>query len=456
MNVAAIVVGGGPTGLVLAYELRRRGVSALVLEERGAPGGSLRTRSVAADAGGRWLLEEGPNSFGDAQADTMGLVRSLGLEPRLVRSPATADRKWLWRKGALREVPSKPQRFLLSPILSLRGRLRVVREMWVPPRAAGGVEESLAEFADRRLGREAREKLLTPIISGIYAGDPERLGVESVFPKMVAMERAHGSLIRAARSGAGAMPSRGRLTSFVDGLRELPDALLREIGDGARLGAPVARVERSGDGWAAVLASGERVTAPRVFVTAPAWRAADLVADVAPEASRELREIPYAPVAVVHVGASVSMRTAALGVVPPGFGFLVPRDEGLRILGCIFSSQLFPGRAPDGHELFTVFVGGDLDPEAPSLGDEAIGRFVRADLRRAFGGFPEAPPLLSITRWPRAIPQYRVGHDTRVARIDAALAASPGLRLLGNWRGGVAMDHCVREATALAAAELPR
>lgn len=482
MNVAAIVVGGGPTGLVLAYELRRRGVAALVLEERGAPGGSLRTRSVAADAGGRWLLEEGPNSFGDAQADTMGLVRSLGLEPRLVRSPATADRKWLWRKDALREVPSKPQRFLLSPILSLRGRLRVVREMWVPQRAAGGVEESLAEFADRRLGREAREKLLTPIISGIYAGDPERLGVESVFPKMVAMERAHGSLIRAARSGAGAMPSRGRLTSFVDGLRELPDALLREIGDGARLGAPVARVERSGDGWAAVLASGERVTAPRVFVTAPAWRAADLVADVAPEASRELREIPYAPVAVVHVGAkrrdvSAGTRWRAgvakrmldaggrllggseregWGVVPPGFGFLVPRDEGLRILGCIFSSQLFPGRAPDGHELFTVFVGGDLDPEAPSLGDDAIGRFVLADLRRAFGGFPEAPPLLSITRWPRAIPQYRVGHDTRVARIDAALAASPGLRLLGNWRGGVAMDHCVREATALAAAELPR
>lgn len=445
MSDPVLVVGGGPTGLVLAHTLKSRGVDVLLLEKRGEPGGAVRTRIVDAP-GGRWLLEQGPNSFGDAQADTMGLVRALGLESRLVRSPPEADRKWLWRRGALREVPTKPQRFLLSPILSVAGRLRLVAEMLVPPRPADAGEESLAAFADRRLGREARVKMLTPVIGGIYAGDPERLGAESVFPKMVAMERRHGSLLRAARKGAGAMPSRGRLASFADGLRELPQALVAALGTSARLATPVERIERAGSGWLAVLASGERIAAGRVHVATPAWRAADLLAGAVPEVAAELRGIHYAPVAVVHVG----VPREGLGRVPDGFGFLVPRDEGLRVLGCIFSSRLFPLRAPEGHELFTVFVGGDLDPDAPALGDAEIRAFVLADLRRAFGALPE-PALLEVTRWPRAIPQYWLGHAARLGRIDAGVAGCRGLHLLGNWRGGIALDACVREATAVGA-----
>lgn len=440
----AIVVGAGLTGLALAHALRARGVDVTVLEERDHPGGNLRTRTVG-EAGRRWLLELGPNSFGDAQAPIMGLVATAGLADRIVRTEGEAERRWVWRAGALREVLLKPQQFLFSPLLPLAGRLRLVREMWVPPRPADLPEESLAEFADRRLGRAAREKLLTPVIGGIYAGDPAKLGAESTFPAMVALERQHGSLLRAMRKGSGP-PSRGRLASFRDGLRELPEAIARSLGGALRCGVPVARIDRAKGGWSLLLASGEQVTAPRVFVTSTSWRAADLLDASLPDVARELRSIHYAAVAVVHVG----LPRAGLGAVPPGFGFLVPRDEGLRILGCIFSSHLFPGRAPEGHELFTVFVGGDLDPAGAALPDDELRRTVLGDLGRAFGSCPE-PSLFEVTRWPRAIPQYWVGHKDRLARIDAALAPHAGLSLLGNWRGGIAMDACVREATALAA-----
>jgi protoporphyrinogen/coproporphyrinogen III oxidase len=439
-----VVVGAGLTGLSLAHALHQRGIGVHVVEERDVPGGNLRTRTVDTDRG-RWLLELGPNSFGDAQAPIMGLVAAAGLADRVVRTEGEAERRWVWRAGALREVPLKPQRFLVSSLLPLGARLRVVREMWVPPRPAGLPEESLAEFADRRLGRVAREKLLTPVVGGIYAGDPAKLGAESTFPAMVALEREHGSLLRAMRKGSGP-PSRGRLASFREGLRELPEAIARSLGGALRCGAPVARVEGAGESWTVVLLSGERLAARRVFVTTTSWRAAELLDAALPEAAAELRSIHYAAVAVVHVG----FARAGLGRVPTGFGFLVPRDEGLRILGCIFSSHLFPGRAPKGHELFTVFVGGDLDPEGAALPDDDLRRTVLADLHRSFGASSE-PALFEVTRWPRAIPQYHVGHKDRLARIDAALAPHPGLSLLGNWRGGIAMDACVREATAAAA-----
>lgn len=449
MSARVVVAGAGLTGLVLAKSLRERGADVVVVDERGEPGGNIRTRIVPARGGGRWLLELGPNSFGDAQAPIMAQVRDAGLAERMVRTSSDAERRWIFRSGRLVEVPSKPQRFLLAPLLPVSGRIRLVGEMFVKPRPEGSPEETLAQFADRRLGRWAREKLLTPVIGGIYAGDPERLGAESTFPLMVAMEREHGSLIRAARRG-GSMPSRGHLSSFTDGLRELPQAMARSLGGAVRLGTPIERVERDGAGWTTVLASGERIASSHVVLTTPAPRTADLVSRLDRALADELASVHYAAVAVVHVG----LPRDGLGHVPPGFGFLVPRDEGLRILGCIFSSRLFPGRAPDGHELFTVFVGGDLDPDGAALREADMRRTVTEDLSRAFGACPE-PSLFEVTRWPRAIPQYWLGHRDRLARIDAAVAGLPGLRLAGNWRGGIAMDACCREASAVAASLTP-
>jgi oxygen-dependent protoporphyrinogen oxidase len=438
-----LVVGAGLSGLALATSLVERGVGVRVLEASADVGGNLRTRRVET-AEGAWLVDLGPNSFGEHSTAFVGLARRAGIEGRLVRAPASAERRFIWRAGRLREVPSNPLKFLASNLLPLGGRLRLMREPWVKPRPAGAPEESLAQFCDRRLGRAAREKLLTPVVGGIYAGDPSELGAESAFPAMVALEREHGSLIRAAMRGKGP-PSRGRLCSFVDGLAELPAALRRRLGAVVTTDAPVRRVARNGDRWRVETADGRAFDAARLVVATPASEAAEMLAPVDAALARELAAITYAPMTVVHVGAPRD----ALPRLPRGFGFLVPRDEGLRILGAICSSELFPGRAPDGHALLTVFTGGRLDPQASTLDDAAVRRFVLADLARAVGLVGE-PALFQTTRWPRAIPQYVVGHKDRVARVDAAVRALPGLTLIGNWKGGIAMPDCVRAADSAA------
>lgn len=436
-----VVIGAGLTGLSLAHRLMRMGRDVRVLESGQHPGGNLRTKTVETEDG-TFLLELGPNSFGDASTELIGLASEVGLAERLIRAPASANRRWLFRAGRLREVT--PPGLALSPLLPLRGRLRMLREPFVRPRPEGAREESLAEFCDRRLGRAAREKLLTAVVGGIYAGDPERLGAESAFPRMVALEREHGSLIRAALKGSGP-PKRGTLSSFQDGLRELPRALARELGPRLTLSAAVRALEPNGSGWCLQAEPDRTLSAARVVVATPAGTTADLLEPLAPAAAAELRAIDHPPMAVVHVG----VRGEHAGGIPPGFGFLVPRGEGLRILGCIFSSRLFPNRAPEGLELLTIFSGGALDRGAPELSDSELRELVLHDLERACGPLG-LPALFHTYRWPRSIPQYEVGHRDRLARVRAALAGLDGLHLAGNWSGGIAMPDCVRNAEALA------
>ena len=437
-----LVVGAGISGLALATRLADRGVAVRVIDAAPVAGGNLRTRRVETSAGA-WLLDLGPNSFGDASAPFMDLVRAAGIEDRLVRSTA-GGRRFIWRRGRLREVPSSPLRFAVSGLLPFTGVLRLACEPFIAARPASAGEESLGAFCDRRLGRAAREKLLTPVVGGIYAGDPMRLGAESAFPAMIALEREHGSLIRAAMRGNGP-PSRGTLSSFRDGLAELPAALARRLGNSLTLGATARRIAKDGDGWRVETQDAGAFAATTLVLATPAATTADLVAPADATLAAELNAIEYAPMTVVHIG----VRRDAVRALPPGFGFLVPRDEGLRILGAIFSSVLFEGRAPAGHDLLTIFAGGSLDPGAASMDDDAVRAFVLADLARAIG-LSGDPALVEVTRWPRAIPQYVVGHKDRVLRIDELVRRHAGLRLAGNWRGGIAMPDCVRNANCLA------
>lgn len=444
-----IVIGAGLTGLACALRLQQLGKSVVLLDAGGEPGGNLRSRIVETPAG-RWVLDLGPNSFGDGSEDMMRLIRDCGADGELVPADETASsNRFVFRKGRIMSVPAGPG-LLFSPLLPVRDRLRMMKEPFVRPSRADQPEESLAEFTDRRLGKMARLKLLTPVVSGIYAGDPEKLGAESAFPAMIELERAHGSLVRAAIKGNGP-PSRGRLQTFRDGLQTMGWRIASALGEAYRPGAAVRGLARDGDGWRVTLKNGETLEAGGVVVATPAPAAAGLLSGVAPELAAELAGIRYAPMAVVHVG----VRREDAGEIPPGFGFLVPRDEGLRILGSIFSSKLFTGRAPEDHELITIFTGGDLDPEAPALPDEEIVSFVLDDLRAALGG-EWRPALTEVTRWPLAIPQYVVGHKDRVARIEALAEALPGITLLGNWRGGIAMPNCAREGYAAADAAFGR
>jgi oxygen-dependent protoporphyrinogen oxidase len=295
------------------------------------------------------------------------------------------------------------------------------------------------------------------MVTGVYGGDARRLSLRATFPKMWKMEREHRSLFRAmlrkrkearasgARSGGPAGPG-GRLTSFRDGLEELIGALARALGSALRVGSPAVLLSAHGPaGYRVHLADGEALAADAVVLALPSWSASRLVESLDPPMSKALAEIPSAPMLVAHLG----FDQEAIGGPPAGFGFLVPRDEGVRILGTIWTSSVFPGRAPPGKVLLTCMLGGAHDPPALALDDAQALLEIRGDLRRTMGLTAE-PIFRRIFRHEKGIPQYTLGHAARLATVDAHLEAHPGLQVAGNCYRGISVNHCVEEAPAIA------
>jgi oxygen-dependent protoporphyrinogen oxidase len=312
-------------------------------------------------------------------------------------------------------------------------------------------DETVHAFAARRIGREAADVLVQAMVSGVFAGDARRLSLRATFPKMFEMERSHGSLFRAliARRKAGgdggpAGPG-GTLTSFDGGMETLIEALVARLGRGHRvhLGSPVGGISPSGDGY--VLDDPAQTEADCVVLACPAWEAAGVLQSLVPEATALLRGIPGAPIAVV----ATAYDERDVGGAPPGFGFLVPRGEGVRILGCLWSSSIYPGtRAPEGKVLLRTMVGGAIDPAAVDLGDDALLDLVARDLRTTMD-LRAAPVRHWIFRHPRGIPQYEVGHGARLAGVGRLLGRHPRVVLAGNSYRGISVNATIQEAAGL-------
>lgn len=472
-----VVVGGGIAGLATALQLADRG-SALpggldvrLLEAAPRLGGNIRTEH--ADG---FTVEWGPNGFLDNVPAMGRLVERIGLTRAVRRADDAANKRFLFRRGRLHELPTGPGAFLTSPVLSLAGRLRVLLEPFAAARP-DGVDESVHDFARRRIGVEAAEVLVDAMVSGVFAGDTRRLSLASAFPKMAAMEEEHGSLVRAGLArmrkrraakeragerGAGGEeveePTRpggptgpgGTLTSFEGGLERLVEALAAALGDVVRRSAPVVRVEASEGGgrrWRVIDETGGSIDADAVVLAVPADRAAGLVRDADANLAGELEAIRTAGLAVVALG----FETASLGRAPEGFGFLIPRCEGIRSLGCLWDSSIFPVRAPSDEVLVRVMIGGAHDPDAVRLDDGELLSTVRADLARTMALEAE-PSFVRIYRHPRGIAQYEPGHGERLARIERCLQGlGGGLWLVGSSYYGVSMNACVETAENLTA-----
>lgn len=451
-----VVVGGGIAGLAVAYALHQRrelagGLELICLEAGSQPGGNVRT--LHEDG---YICEWGPNGFLDNAPATLELVRHVGLEDRLVAADEQARIRWIWRRGRLRRVPSGPGSFLMSNVLSLRGRLRLLCEPLATRRPAA-VDETVFDFAARRIGAEAARVLVGAMVTGVYAGNAKELSLASTFPKMFAMESEHGGLFKAMvarrrearregrRTGGPAGPG-GHLTSFRDGLQELPNAIARALGPSVRLASRVCRIQRvPPQGYRVSLENGAVLEADSVVLASPAWHAAAVVSDLDAELAAALDAIPSAPVAVIHLG----YVTRELASRPVGFGFLVPRGEGAGILGTLFTTNIFPARSPDGTFLLTVMIGGAHDPRALELDDEGLVRVAREDLRTTMA-IEAAPRLVRVFRHPRGIPQYTVGHGDRLAVIDRRLERQPGLFVHGNSYRGISVNHCTEGAPRIA------
>jgi oxygen-dependent protoporphyrinogen oxidase len=439
-DVDVLVVGAGISGLVAAFRLKERGASVEMLELAPRAGGVLGTRHRNGA-----LVEHGPNSTLDSTPVINELLDRVGMRAERIAANPVATTRFIVRNGKLVALPASPGAFFGTSAFSLAAKLRLLREPFIA-RAPAGTEESIAAFVRRRLGDEFLDYAVDPFVSGVYAGDPERMSVSAAFPRLYALEQNHGSLLRGRI--AGDRKGRGESFSFRRGMQSLTDALAGSIGR-IETGVNVRRIETGANGvWTIAGARGSEPVLRRakaVVLATPAHESAKLVRELWPPATKGLNAIEYAPVATV----ATAYRRADVRHSLAGFGFLVPKKESRRILGSLFSSSLFEGRAPQGIVLLTTFVGGMRRRELVAQPDGALGTLVHEELI-ALVGATNPPVWVDVTRWPSAIPQYNLGHAERLRPLEDAERARPGLFFCGSYRGGVSVGDCIQSAHTMA------
>lgn len=440
------IVGAGISGLATAQAIlaRKPDAEITVFEADERIGGKVWTET----GNEGYLCEGGVNGFLDKIPRTLELCTEAGVSP--VRANASAQKRYVYSRGDLHKLPEKPPEFLKSQLLSVRGRLRVIYET-----LAGGTDnpdETLAQFATRRLGKEAYERLIDPMASGVFAGDASKLSLKSCFPRIHEIETEYKSLIRgliklqmkAKREGKNNAPGPGpggTLTSFANGMSVLTDSLAEQLGSRIRVATAVRDTARSGKLYQLQLENGAVEESDVLILAAPAHAQAQMLSSMDPELAGLLGEITYPALSVCCLG----YRKQQVGQVLDGFGFLIPSKEQRAILGTIIDSNVFPGRAPEGSVLLRSMVGGARSPELALLPDDQLINRVRSDLQDILGLRAE-PDFVRIFRWKKAIPQYLVGHAARLEDIDQKLQRHPGLILTGNAFKGVSLNDCVVNA----------
>ena len=451
------IIGGGISGLSAAFALEERrredaAVDYALYEGSSRLGGVLRTEFVDG-----CVVEAGPDSFITEKPWAADLCRQLGIGEQLIGSNDAARKTYILVNGRLVPlpdglmfmVPTKIAPALFSPLFSMNTKLRMARE-WFHPRRPSNGDESVAAFVDRHYGREVVERLADPMLSGIYGGEAAELSVLAVLPRFLEMEAQHGSLGRAMIAARKKIPGgtpKPLFTSLKDGMQKMADALAARLNPQAlRLNTPVQRVQRQGEAWA-VCANSKPELFEAVIVALPATAAAIVLQQVSPKLAGELGAIPYSASVTVALGYGPDVRSA----LPPGFGFLVPRGEGKRMLAATFVHNKFPHRAPGDRALIRCFFGGTRDSQILESADEQIVQIARQELQQVLGVTAD-PGFARVFRWPGSMAQYSVGHLERMERIGRLSGELPGLALAGNAYGGIGVPDCVRSGREAVAA----
>jgi oxygen-dependent protoporphyrinogen oxidase len=447
-QVPVLIVGAGISGLTCAYALRKSGIGAQLVEASTRPGGVIRSERREG-----FLLVLGPQSF-SGTPQLRNLCRDLSIENELVEAPHGAPR-FLLINGQLKPAPLSPPAFFVSSLFSVGTKWSILRDIFGRSNPPAG-DESVAAFARRKFSDELLDKLVGPFVSGIYAGDPEKLSLRAAFPQLHEAERSSGSVIRGVMRAAKSKPGpkqRPTLQSFRDGNETLINALATKLGPALRSGVEVTAIRLNGDGVSQsgkpqsvepfvvnvkTMSGTESIIAGHLVLATPTYVAAKFLP---PEIASPLGEIEYAPLAVVSLG----YQKQDVGHSLEGFGFLIPRSEGLRTLGAVWNSSLFPNRAPQGSVLLTSFIGGATDPQAVELSANEIIAMVHRELAPILS-IRNQPTFSNVEIYRQALPQYNLGHTARIANLECESSSLPNLKLVGNYLCGPAIGACIEQA----------
>jgi oxygen-dependent protoporphyrinogen oxidase len=461
------VIAGGIAGLATALNLRDLGkaegrdIQVTVFEKGAAPGGNLQT--IRQDG---WQLEWGPNGFLDNEPATLRLVDRLGLRDKLQRSSDATAHRFLLVDGRIQEIPTSPKAFLKSGMLSTIAKLRMAGELFVPARKDLGraaeepdTDETIDQFGTRRLGRAFADTMLDPMVKGVFGGESKQLSLAAAFPRMVELEKDYGGLFKAmmklarqkkkaGKSKTDAGPS-GVLHSFTGGMATLIDALVAELTADPhaelRTHAAVQRIAATDQGWQVSTADGQSEPFDAVVEAAPAHAAARHLGHLDTVFADHLAAIPFAPMAVIALGFKREAVTHDLN----GFGMLIPSREKRELLGVLWTSSIFAGRAPEGRVLLRCMAGGAGNPGFIDQSDEEMTTVVLSELRSLLG-LKGTPDMVRVIRHDRAIAQYVPGHLARLKELEHTAARFPGLYLTGSSYRGISVNACVKEAETIA------
>ena len=474
MRVA--VIGAGIAGLSAAFQLEQRRHAGTpleysVFEASRHAGGVIRTELVRLKDDQGFVVEAGPDSFLSEKPWAATLCRYLGLADDLVPSNDYQRKTFILVKGRPVEipdglmfmVPTKLWPMATTRLFSLGAKIMAASELWTKPRE-GDRDESVAQFVERHFGREMVDRMADPLLAGVYGGSADKLSVRAVLPRFVEMERKTGSLARAMMEARKKMPansSAALFTTLRGGMQQMTDALAARLAPGAlRLNTPAWSLRRAGSAedarWSVVTDAGDQHF-DAVILAVPAYQAADLLGAAAGALADELRGVNYNSSITIALGYDAAALDAGTRARIEGFGFLVPKAEGKKMLACTFVQNKFHGRAPEGKLLFRCFIGGEAAGENMQLSDDELVAAIRGELQQVLGAGMAAEPLFTrVFRWRQAMAQYEVGHLERVARIEALAAQLPGLALAGNAYHGIGVPDCVREGQQAAERVLAR
>jgi oxygen-dependent protoporphyrinogen oxidase len=439
------ILGAGISGLAAAYWLNKEGYDIKILESKSEPGGAMITRKEEG-----FLIDYGPNSGLETTPLISKLAEEVGIKDKMIYANDSANKRYILRNGKLHALPTSPPAFIKTKLFSTKAKLRLLKEPFVG-KSEDGYYQSVSDFVRRRLGQEFLDYAINPFVSGVFAGDPDKLSVKSAFPKLYRLEELYGGLVKGMIKGAKERKQRAeeskqsaKMFSFLDGMQSFPKAIANKLHDKIAYNADILKIEKSEKGYEifySIDGVTNQINTDIVLSTLPAYKVSEIYKTISPDIEKLLDEIYYPPVLLLYLG----FRESDVGRDLDGFGYLIPSKEKKNFLGAIWSSSIFPNRAKEGYASFTLFVGG---ARAPQLFDQEMDKVINTAINefKEIMNTSKDPIFMKNKFWEKAIPQYNLGYIEKENFCDEVEHENPGLFFSGNFRGGISVGDCIKNS----------